>query len=145
MWMCKNCHETIDPHFRRCWNCGSDDLGNQDPRFVNDAEPEVANESPRRSTFVSFVWMVLAICTFIGIMAGAIFVERWLPKEWNIRLSLTMTLLLLCFVSAVAINVASRLYLWVREYIYADEPAYESTDDKKRFVQIGETIDSPDP
>ncbi len=75
----------------------------------------------RRSRFIRFAWMILAIGSFVGIMGVSIAIERLLPEPWNIRISLTFTLLLLCFVTAVAINVASRLYLWLRAYLYEDE------------------------
>lgn len=138
MWLCPNCREAIEPHFRRCWNCGSDDLGNLDPTFRTDAATDGIGAKPRGSRSISFAWMLLAICTFIAIMATAISVELLLPERWNLRLSLTIGLFLVCLLTGVAINVASRLYLWLREYLYSNEPRLDSPE-TKQLVRISDS------
>lgn len=126
LWQCPNCRESVEPHFRKCWNCGSDELGNVDPHFVNNAEPAASVSNNRHSGVVNFAWMILAICSFVAIMAAAIVIELILPVQWNIRLSLTLALCILCFLAGVSINVACRLYLWFSEYLHADDPREQS-------------------
>ena len=129
MWICFNCREAIEPQFKTCWNCGSDEHGNADPQFVNDAEPEPPiKSSPSR--LLGWAWMILAIASFVGLMAGAIYLDRLIPEWWNRRLSLILGLLIFCLVVAVAINVASRLYLWLRQYLY------ESESTSQKLVQL---------
>ena len=120
MWLCPNCQEAIEAHFQLCWNCGSDDEGNIQPGFVNDSEPLPAPAKPKPSLAIRLAWMVLAICIFGGIMAGAIAFEQSMPAAWDQRASLVLGLCLFGLLAAVAINIASRLYVWLQDYL---EPA----------------------
>lgn len=67
-------------------------------------------------------WLVAWIVVCAITLAAAVIVESWLPRVWIVRLSLAAVLLLLCLLTAVFVNILSRLYLWLRNYVYADKP-----------------------
>lgn len=120
-WNCPNCEETSEIQFKRCWNCGADRDGVLDPYFSIDSRPQSKTET-RVSWAMGFAWLMawIGVCTLV--IAAAVILESSLPSFWIVRLSLAAALLLLCLLLAVFINILSRLYLWVRNYVYADQP-----------------------
>lgn len=79
----------------------------------------------------------IGVCTLV--LAAAVILESRLPSFWIVRLALAAALLLLCLLTAVSINILSRLYLWVRNYVYADQPddpeLLQVTRDQNKLVQ----------
>ena len=120
-WNCPNCGELSEIQFKRCWNCGADRAGTLDPHFQIESMPQMTLEK-RDSWLVGFAWLLAWIAVCILVLAAAGMLESWLPRFWIVRLSLASVLLLFCLLTAVFINVLSRLYLWLRKYLYADQP-----------------------
>jgi glucan phosphoethanolaminetransferase (alkaline phosphatase superfamily) len=92
-----------------------------DPHFSIESGPPAKVEQ-RGSWAMGFVWLTAWIVLCGLVLVAATLLESWLPSLWSQRLSLAAVLLVLCLLMAVFVNILSRLYLWFRNYIYADQP-----------------------
>ncbi len=120
-WNCPNCGEASEIQFKRCWNCGADREGRPDPHFDIESRTQTKTEQ-RVSWALGFAWLTAWLVFCAMVLTAAVTLESWLSSFWSARISLAAVLLLMCLLTAVFVNILSRLYLWIRDYLYADQP-----------------------